>query len=110
MADIEFSYKGTDVAIDFTDEEREHADIKIRDRTFPAALHEGPLRAWACNGAYFMSPEIRVLAKHLIDYWYIVSDPSSGPLSSPDDAHGGGSSHGSESGSSTKEKSADHKH
>lgn len=79
MVDIEFSYKGVDVAIDFTDEEHEHADITIEDRVFPATLHQGNLRMWACDEAYFVSPEITELAKHLIDYWYIITDPNTAP-------------------------------
>jgi hypothetical protein len=91
------SYKGKDIAIEFPEEGR--AEITIEDRTIRAVLHGDQLKGWACENAYFMSPDITELAKHLVDFWYIVTSPNTappeGPHAEPDHATDGGGSGGS---------------
>lgn len=77
------SYKGKDIAIEFPEEGR--AEITIEDRTIPAFLHGDQLKGWACENAYFMSPDIKELARHLVDYWYIITSPNTAP---PEGPHG----------------------
>ena len=72
MADTALSYKGFDITIDYKD--ADHADLKIADRTFAVTRHEGALPAWMCDEAYFSHPEIEQVARHLVDYWYIITD------------------------------------
>lgn len=76
------SYKGKDIAIEFPEEGR--AEITIEDRTIRAVLHGDQLKGWACENAYFMSPDITELAKHLVDFWYIITSPNTAP---PEGAH-----------------------
>lgn len=64
MATKEFSYKGKDVRID---EKGDEAVITIDDLEFGAKLHEGNLPMWSCSESYFMSPDLKGLAKHLAD-------------------------------------------
>ena len=77
LADTVLSYKGFDITIDYKD--ADHADLKIADRTFAVTRHEGALPAWMCDEAYFSHPEIEQVARHLVDYWYIVTDDESRP-------------------------------
>lgn len=73
MAVREFSYKGKNVMIDQPDDQ--HADVTIEDRTFTFVRHgQGGLPMWMCDDAYFASPELEDAVRHLIDYWYIVTD------------------------------------
>jgi hypothetical protein len=87
MPDSVLPYKGFDVAIDYKD--ADHADLKIADRTFALTRHEGPLQPWMCDEAYFGSPDIEDVARHLVDYWYIYSDDENRPPPIGHDAHGG---------------------
>lgn len=72
MAVRQFSYKGKDVSVDQPDDQ--HAEVKIEDRTFDFTLHGGSLPMWMCEDAYFGAPELDDVIRHLVDYWYIVTD------------------------------------
>jgi hypothetical protein len=72
MSVQKFSYKGKKIKID---QEGESAQVKIEDRDFHFHLHPGALPLWTCDEAYSMSPDLKALTKHLVDYWYIVNDP-----------------------------------
>jgi hypothetical protein len=75
------SYKGLDIAIEFADDD--HATVTIGDRSFDMTRHEGALRMWACDAAYFMSDDLVGLARHLVDYWYIISSADTAPFEGP---------------------------
>jgi hypothetical protein len=75
------SYKGMDVVIDYQDED--HAELSIDDRKIPVMRHGGALPMWACEHAYFMADDIDHLIRHLIDYWYVITDPSTAPPEGP---------------------------
>lgn len=72
MANWKMSYKGRDIGVEQSDEE--HAEVTIDDRTFAFTLHDGPLRMWMCDEAYFGAPELPDVIKHLVDYWYVITD------------------------------------
>jgi hypothetical protein len=77
MSTQEFSYKGKKVTID---QEEETATVKIDRKKFNFRLHQGNLPMWKCDAAYLMFPELKDAAKHLIDYWYIVTSPNTAPM------------------------------
>lgn len=85
MPDSVLPYKGFEITIDYKD--ADHADLKIADRTFAFTRHEGPLPTWMCDEAYFGSPDLEAVARHLVDYWYLVTDEENRP-------HGSGHAHG----------------
>lgn len=72
MAVREFGYKGKMVSVDETDDD--HADVTIEGRSFAFTRHDGALRLWRCEDAYLSSPELDKAVRHLVDYWYIVTD------------------------------------
>lgn len=77
MKSSKFSYKGMEITLDYQDDD--HADIIIEGRKIPAVRHGGNLPSWACPQAYFMTPELPELARHLVDYWYIFTSPTTAP-------------------------------
>lgn len=88
MERTKLSYKGKDIDIEYTDDE--HAKVTIEGRTFDMVLHEGNLRMWSCDESYFMAPDLIDVAKHMVDYWYIITDPNTAP---PEGGHGHGGGH-----------------
>lgn len=80
------TYKGMDFSIEYEDED--HAEVTIGDRTFGLRRHgEGDtIRLWSCDESYFVSDDLYDVVRHLIDYWYIITDPNTAPPEGP--AHG----------------------
>ena len=89
-------YKGKDITIDRKDDR--NADVIIDGRVFPAVNHGDQFDMWSCPGAFYMPTELTELARHIVDYWYIFTDPSTAPPD-PDAGHGpGGGHHGGPAG------------
>lgn len=72
MAVREFSYKGKQVSVDQDDDQR--AEVKIDGRTFVFSQQGHNLPMWMCDEAYFGAPALDEVVRHLVDYWYIVTD------------------------------------
>jgi hypothetical protein len=76
MADIEFRYKGKKVVIRETHPD---ATLSVDGRRFSLHHHhppEGPgLAMWMCSEATFGSPDIKEVARHVVDYLYLFEDP-----------------------------------
>jgi len=94
-----FEYKGKTVTLDRKDDR--NADIVIDNRVFPCMNHGDKFDMWMCPGAFYHPPELSSLGKHLVDYWYILTDPNTAPPSDdnmpPMPPHGGehgGGEHG----------------
>ena len=89
-------YKGKTITLDRKDDR--DADIVIEGRVFPCINHGDKFDMWMCPGAFYHPPELSSLAKHLVDYWYILTDPNTAPPSDdhgmPMPPHGGGGEHG----------------
>ena len=81
MRQERLSYKGVDVLIEYENED--HAEVSIHDRKFEVMRHGGPLPMWSCEHAYFMVDDIDRLIHHLVDYWYVISDPNTAPPAGP---------------------------
>lgn len=104
--ETQFSYKGKQIKITET-----HPDavISIAGRDFKCHHHHGEtgLPMWSCDEAYFMSPDIRELARHLADYGYMYNDPGrvvvgeDGKVVTPGKGSGRKSSGGKDTGSGT---------
>lgn len=77
MADIELSYKGKKIVIR---EQHPHAVVTVDGREFSCHHHHPPdekgLAMWMCDEAYFMSPDLKELARHFADYGYMFDDPN----------------------------------
>lgn len=86
MPDSVLPYKGFEITIDYKD--ADHADLKIADRTFAFTRHEGPLPTWMCDEAYFGSPDLEAVARHLVDYWYVITDDENSPKPTGHGDHG----------------------
>jgi len=91
-----FEYKGKTITLDRKDDR--NADIVIENRVFPCMNHGDKFDMWMRPGAFYHPPELSSLGKHLVDYWYIITDPNTAPPSDDHDMpmppHGGGGEHG----------------
>jgi hypothetical protein len=74
MSDTEFRYKGKNIVIR---EDHPNAVVSVEGREFVCHHHhsEGGLNMWMCAEAYFMTPDIKELARHFADYGYMFDDP-----------------------------------
>lgn len=72
-----FSYKGKEIMLN--EKDADSADITIEGRVFPATRMEGAIPHWTCGNAFYMPAELPSLAKHLVDYWYVMTDPNTAP-------------------------------
>jgi hypothetical protein len=73
--ETKFTYKGKQIKITET-----HPDavISIDGREFRCHHHHGDngLAMWMCDEAYYMTPDIKELARHFADYGYMYDDPN----------------------------------
>ena len=103
MPDMEFSYTGKKIVVK---EAHPNATVSVDGRVFKCHHHHAPddkgLAMWMCDEAYFMSADLKDLAKHFADYGYMFDDPtrvrvddsgavigSGAPSKPPDTGHGG---------------------
>jgi hypothetical protein len=74
-----WNYKGMALTVEYQDED--HAEATVEDRTIAMSRYGGWL--WACDDAYFTPDDLRELVRHLVDYWYIITDPNTAPFEGP---------------------------
>lgn len=75
------SYKGMPVELVFEGDDQ--AAVTIAGRPFALVRHEGPLRLWACEDAYFMAEDPMDVVRHLVDYWYVIDSPERAKFEGP---------------------------
>jgi hypothetical protein len=73
MATTKLPYKGKEIVIE---EEGDKATVTVDGKEFPCTRHPGTLSMWHCDDGYFASPELKEVAKHIVDYLYIFTDPN----------------------------------
>ena len=74
-----FPYKGQDITIHVRGD---IAHVHVDKKVIPCMLHPGNLPMWMCNEAYFGTPDITELARHMADYHYMFNDPNRAPIPS----------------------------
>lgn len=89
MPVTKLSYKGEEITLDQKAEDQ--VDVTIAGKTISCRRYGGALPMWSCDHAYFSSPDLRELARHLVDYWYIITSPTTAPPEGPGHGQGGGS-------------------
>lgn len=72
-----FPYKGQDITIHVRGD---IAHVHVDKKVIPCMLHPGNLPMWMCNEAYFGTPDITELARHMADYHYMFNDPNRAPV------------------------------
>lgn len=80
------SYKGKDITIEQRSDR--HAHVTVEGKTFHCDNHGDQFGMWSCPSAFYMPTTLESLAKHLVDYWYILTDPGTPPP--PEGGHGPG--------------------
>ncbi len=77
MAVQQFSYKGRNVSID---EQDGKATVTVDNKVqFACHLHTGNISLWSCHTVYFCTPDLRELAKHLVDNVDLLTSPDTAP-------------------------------
>lgn len=74
MNESRFSYKGNEVVVQ---DDHPNAVVQVGKRKFKMTHHhaEGVLAMWMCDEAYFASPDLMELARHVVDYGYLFDAP-----------------------------------
>ena len=74
MTETRFMYKGIEVIVQ---DDHPNGTVIVGKRKFKVSHHhaESGLSMWACDEAYFMSPDLKELAKHFVDYGYMFDAP-----------------------------------
>lgn len=84
----EFRYKGRSVSLDETDGK---ATVTVDGKyQFMCHLHKGNFDVWSCHAVYLCSPDLKGLAKHLVDNIDVLSSPNCAPQDGMTVVGGGG--------------------